>query len=184
LSLDDLMKEMYIKYAVQLNRGYTDREFMDMASKVSGTDLSTFFANYVYDVKPIPFAEYLNGIGLDIINLNESTNKSYWGVTTSTNAGKVNVTIVKRNSPAWKGGINVNDEIIAINDYRAGDDLTKTITNKKVGDTIKVLVSRSGYLRTLNIVLAKDPEVDFSLLQSKEVDTLKSAIYKKWLSIP
>jgi predicted metalloprotease with PDZ domain len=184
LSLDDLMKEMYIKYAVQLNRGYTDREFMDMASKFAGKDLSAFFANYVYDVKPIPFAEYLNGMGLEIVNLYESTNKSYWGVTTSTNAGKVNVTVVKRNSPAWKGGINVNDEIIALNNYRAGDDLAKLITNKKVGDTIKVLVSRSGYLRTFDIVLTKDTDVDYSLIQSNNVDTVKSAIYKKWLAIP
>lgn len=184
LSLDDLMKEMYVKYALQLNRGYTDREFMDMASKVAGKDLSSFFTNYVYDVKPIPFAEYLSGIGVDIINLNENANKSYWGVTTSVTSGKVIVTAIKRNSPGWIEGINVNDEIIAINDYRAGDDLVKTISNKKVGDSIKVLVSRSGYLRTFNIVLAKDPEVDFSLLQSDKVDAVKSAIYKNWLAIP
>lgn len=184
LSLDDLMREMYLMYAVTLNRGYTDREFIDMTNKVAGKDLSSFFNNYVYDVKPIPFAEYINGIGVDIINVNEKSIKPYWGVTTSTNSGKVIVTGVKRDSPGWIGGINVNDEIIAINDYRTGDDLAKIITSKKVGDSVKVLISRSGYLRTINIELMKDPEVDFSLIQSDKVDAVRAAIYKNWLAIP
>jgi predicted metalloprotease with PDZ domain len=183
-SLDNLMREMYNKYFLQLNRGYTDQEFIDMASKVAGKNLNVFFQQYVYDVKPIPYAEYLNGIGVDILNVNDKSVKPYWGVTTSLNSGKVTVTGVKRDSPGWIGGINVNDEIIAVNDYRAGDDLTKIITGKKIGDSIKILISRSGYLRTINIVLMKDPEIDFSLIQSDKVEPLKASIYKNWLAIP
>ncbi|MBL0096844.1 MAG: PDZ domain-containing protein [Bacteroidetes bacterium] len=69
-------------------------------------------------------------MGLEIMDLNTSQSMAWTGATTTSSNSKMMVTAVERNSPAWKYGINVNDEILAVDKFRVGDDLSKLLSFK------------------------------------------------------
>lgn len=71
-SLDDLMRRMYDEFYVKSpnatyylkGRGYTNDDFVRMASAVAGSDLSDFFARHVRGVEVLPYDEALAYVGL------------------------------------------------------------------------------------------------------------------------
>ena len=178
-SLDDVMRDMYNTYSVKMNRGYSDAEFITMASKYAQIDMNDFFGKFVYGTENMSFDSALKAVGCDIINANLNSQKTYLGVTLSSN--KTTVASVDRNSPAWFAGINVNDEIIGIDQYRFADDISKYLNSYKSGDIIKVLVNRGGLLRSLDVKLAKSPFVEYFISPNKKSDDVSKSNFTKWL---
>jgi len=178
-SLDDVMKAMYDMYAVKLNRGYTDKEFIEMVSKYAGSDMKSFFDKYVYGVEMMPFAAALKTVGCEITNANSNSQKTYLGIAVNT---KNSITSVDRNSPAWVGGLNVNDEILGIDQYRFTDDISKYVAAFKPGDMMKVLVNRGGLLRTIEVKLTKSPFVEYLITDADKASESAKKNFSSWLS--
>jgi predicted metalloprotease with PDZ domain len=77
------------------------------------------------------------------------------------------VTAISNVSAAYAAGLNVNDEIIAIDNYRT-DDLLKATANKKPGEAIDLLVARDGLIKKISIVLTKNNNVKYKLEKLSE----------------
>lgn len=178
-NIDDLMRYMYSEYYKKQNRGFTDREFIDAVNHVSGKNNDAFFQKYVYGTEKIPFPEFVIKTGLRITDLNEKNNSPSTGITTSFSSGKLIVTGVERNSPAWNAGINVNDELLAVDDLRLADDMNRFLNMKKVGDAVKFTVTRAGFIKTIPLTLQRSPSVKYKL----EPDPSASEDAKKRLEI-
>jgi predicted metalloprotease with PDZ domain len=177
-SLDDVMKAMYDLYAVKLNRGYTDKEFIDMTSKYAGSDMKSFFDRYVYGVEVMPFAAALKSVGCEITNTNSNSQKTYLGIAVS---AKNTINTVDRNSPAWVSGLNVNDEIVGIDQYRFVDDITKYVASYKPGDKMNVLVNRGGLLRNIEVKLTKTPFVEYLITDDDKASDSAKKNFVNWL---
>lgn len=119
--------------------------------------------------------------GLKLSNLNSGKTDAYLGINTSAQNGKVIITSVNKNGPAYTAGLNVNDEIIAINNYRV-DDLTKAMAGKKVGDKIIVLINRDGILRTIELSLINNPNVKYKIEKIEKMSAEQEAAYKKLMN--
>ncbi len=177
-SLDDVFREMYLLYAKKLDRAYTEQEFIAMVNKVCGKDMSGFFRDYVNGTKMFPFAAFMGEMGMKLTDLNAGQSLPYLGITSGLTSGKLTVTGVDRGSPAWTEGVNVNDELIALDDYRLSDDLSKFLAMKTPGEKVKLLVSRSGYLKSFLLEVKQSPFVKFTLESAGET----SAPLKGWLT--
>lgn len=177
-NLDDLMKYLYNEYYQKSDRGFTEKEFQTAAEKFCGQNLDAFFAKYVNGVDAIPYDEVMGKIGFKISDLNAGKAEISLGLTTSTTNGKILVSAVVEQSAAYKAGINVNDELIAIDNYRI-DDLGKFISNRKVDEVVSVLYVRDGIVRNTNMTLEKSKNVKYKIEKSTlaEQETLR----KKWL---
>ncbi|MBK9401645.1 MAG: PDZ domain-containing protein, partial [Bacteroidetes bacterium] len=182
-SLDDVMKEMYQLYYKKLNRPFTEPEFITVVNKVAGKDLSEFFKKYVHDTIPLPLEKSLAVMGLEIIDLNSAQSMAWTGATTTSTNGKMMVTAVERNSPAWKYGINVNDEILAMDKFRVGDDLSKLLSLKRPGETVTFTVSRNGSLKEIQLVLEKSSSTKYAIEKSPSQQEAEKMMYKKWLKM-
>ncbi len=182
-SLDDVMKEMYQQYYKKLNRPFTESEFVAIVNKVAGRDMSDFFKKYVHSTTPLPLQESLAAMGLEIMDLNTSQSVAWTGATTTSSNSKMMVTAVERNSPAWKYGINVNDEILAVDKFRVGDDLSKLLSFKKPGETVTFTVSRNGSLKEIKLVLEKSSAVKYAIEKSASPQEAEKMVYKKWLKL-
>jgi len=160
--LDDVLKAMYDEYYKKHNRGFTDGEFRAMAEKIAEKSLDEIYTKYINGTEPIDFNKYLGYAGLCLINDNSGKEIPSLGVSTLIKEGKVMITSVTRGSAAWNGGLNVNDELIAIDDNRifgASDaagitDLTKLISSKKAGEKVLLVIARDGIIQTLNLTIA------------------------------
>ena len=67
------------------------------------------------------------------------------------------MTGVRRDTPGYEAGVNVDDEILAIDDLRVrADGLAARMDQYRAGDTVRLLVARRDRLMTLPVTLAAD----------------------------
>jgi predicted metalloprotease with PDZ domain len=180
-SLDDVFREMYNLYFLKLNRVYTEQEFIDMVNKVSGMNYVEFFAHFARGIDKFDFRSELEAFGLQLRDLNAGAGIPWLGINTNMAGGKLNVSSIDRGSPAWKAGVNVNDELIAVDQYRLSDDLSKFLNGKRPGDKISLLISRNGYVQRFEITLDAGPFVKYSIEKSAEMKEEQRILYKSWL---
>ncbi|WP_423147411.1 M61 family metallopeptidase [Rubrolithibacter danxiaensis] len=184
-SLDDVMKAMYDEYYKKQKRGYTDAEFKAMAEKIAGKSLDKIYTDYINGTKPIRFNDYLGYAGIYLTDANAGKNEPYLGIASTSKDGKFILTAVSRGSGAWKGGLNVNDELIAADDNRisSSSDLDRIIATKKPGDKISFLISRDGLLQNLDITLGANPNTKFRAEVDYSATPEQVAVRKKWLDL-
>jgi predicted metalloprotease with PDZ domain len=188
--LDDVMKAMYEEYYKKQKRGYTDAEFKAMAEKIAGKSLEEIYSKYINGTEPINFNTYLGHAGLYLINDNAGKSIPTLGTATAIRDGKVIVTSVVRGSAAWNNGISVNDEIIGIDNNRitgatdaGGSDLAKAVSSKKVGEKIKVTISRDGIMQDLMVTITPSTSARYRFDVDKNATAEQFAIREKWLSL-
>ena len=182
-NLDDVLRALWNEYYKKLNRGFTDNEFQDVVEQVAGKKLDDFFQNTVAGVEMIDYKTYFSYAGCELINKYEGSVNVGLGISTSLNNGRLIVSRVERGNSAYKHGINVNDEIIAIDNYRIADnDLTTIVKHHKAGDEIVITVSRDGIIMDIRVTLSKDTKVNYRIVPIKSPTEKQQLIYKKWLS--
>lgn len=188
--LDEVMKAMYDEYFVKKARGYTDAEFKAMAEKIAGKSFDSIYADYIHGVKTIDYTTYLNYAGLTLIDDAASANDAYLGASTSLKNGKIIISKVSRESPAWVGGLNVNDEILTMNDQQINaisdprlSEVDMFIANKRVGDKVKVQVNRDSQLLNIDVVLVRNPNHKFRIAALEAATPAQVAVMKRWLKI-
>ncbi|MFM6976795.1 MAG: M61 family metallopeptidase [Sphingobacteriaceae bacterium] len=184
--LDDVMKNVYDLYYKKLGRGYTDAEFKAMVEKVAGQSYNDFYNDYVYGVKRPDYATFLAYAGYTFVDEYAQRKEPFLGTTTVTRDGKVLVTSVLRDSPAWKDGINVNDEIQTIDGQKvdaAPRALDQFIASKKIDTQVQVGVIRDGIAKTLNVTLIRNPAVKYRIVSVDNPTEEQLAVRKKWLKL-
>lgn len=181
-SLDDVMKYMYNEYYKTKKRGYTDAEFKQGLEKFAGKNLDDFYAKYINGLTQIPYDKYLAYAGYKTTNTLAGNNEAALGITQIPLITRVIVATVQRGSAAWIDGINVNDEIVAI-DSKPLPETGNILADKKPGDKIEVTVIRDGLTLVLPITLLKDPKVKYKIENLPNPSVEQLAVRKKWLSL-
>lgn len=181
-SLDDLMRQLYQQYYKKLDRGYTEAEFKQAAENMVGGKLDAFFNDYVYGTQTPDYATYFSYAGLRFTDQNANQPIASLGTKVTLAAGKQIVTAVTRDGSAWQGGLNVNDELLALNGYRLTDDITKSLEGTRPGQKIKLLINRDGALRELEIVLERADSRAFTLTPLEKPSPAQLKIRSSWLT--
>ncbi len=182
-SMDDLMRYLYAEYYKKQQRGFTDDEFRRAAEQIAGRKLDDFFTIALNTADPINYNAYFEPVGLQLVNVAGKSQDGYLGAATTVMNGKSTVTSVRRGSAAYTDGLNVGDEIISVNGFRVGDDLLRFVSGRRVGETIQLVVNRSGQLRELPIKLTQNPLVSYRLEPLPNQTAAQKALYTKWLFI-
>ena len=156
-SLDDVMRAAYQKFSGA--RGYTPAEFRAVAEQVAGVSLASFWQTSVEGTAELDYTEALDLLGLRFRAADAGGGGRPWlGATTRNDAGRLVVSQVRRDSPAHTAGLNVDDEIIAIDDFRVrADQLTQRLDQYKPGDEVRLLVARRDQLMTIAIEFGAEP---------------------------
>ncbi|WP_345225923.1 M61 family metallopeptidase [Hymenobacter koreensis] len=181
-SYDDVMRLLYDQYYKKLNRGFTDAEFQDAVAKVAGRRFDDFFKRSVYGTARLDYEGALGYAGLRLVNTLAQPEASL-GATISIASGKPTVTGVVRDGSAWQGGLNVGDEVLALDGMRATDDLSRSLAGRAVGSTVRMLVARDGQLRELTIPLLASQAVRYRMEPVENATPAQLAVRKKWLQL-
>jgi predicted metalloprotease with PDZ domain len=154
-TLEDVMLAAYQKYSGE--RGYTPEEFKAVAEQVAGVSLDTFWASAVTGTADLDYAEALQVFGLRF-GPAPAPASPWLGITTRNENGRLLVSQIRRQSPAEAAGINVDDEIIAVDDFRiVPDRLDARLNQYRAGDRVRVIVSRRDQLLRLDVTLGTEP---------------------------
>jgi predicted metalloprotease with PDZ domain len=180
-SLDDAMKYAYNEFYKQKGRGYTDAEMKAVFEKFTGKNLDQFYKDYVYGTVSLDVNSYLNYAGLKLVDKTKNNNQPYLGATFS-RSNKAEVATVSRGTSAWEAGLNVKDEVLAINGLRVTDVLTALadLDSSKEAD---FLINRDGILKTLKVKFIPSASKSMQIQQIENATTDQKTVLKKWLSL-
>lgn len=187
-TLDEVMRRAYKLYSG--TQGYTEEQFRAVAEEVAGTNLKSFFADYVDSTKELDFKPMLAFYGLrfkapEVKKENKDPEAGWMGGNLALQGGRVVVTSVRRKTPAYEAGLNVDDEILALNDYRILPDkldrLEERLRQYSPGATVSLLVARREKLTRLNVRLAKKPGETWALEIDPAADEEAKQHREAWL---
>jgi predicted metalloprotease with PDZ domain len=182
LSLDDVMITMWEKFG-KAEIGYTPEQLRAVIESVAGIDLSDFFKSYIDGLDDLPFNQYLQPFGLQLIE--EKDDEPYFGVKIKTENGREIIKFVEVGSPANAVGIDAGDELLAIDGIKLGaSQLSERLTDYQANDTIQVTIFHQDELRTYSVNLEPTHPTRYHLVAVQNPDTTQQANFAGWLGVP
>jgi predicted metalloprotease with PDZ domain len=179
-SLDDVMRAAYAKYSGP--RGFTPDEFRRVAEEVSGTSLRAFWASAIEGTSELDYTDALETFGLRFRAAPGATGRPWLGVTTRNDSGRLLVSQVRRDTPAMAAGLNVDDEILAIDEFRVrADQLPTRLEQYSPGDKSTFLVARRDKLLRLEVTLGAEPPRAWRLEMNPAATDAQKARLSEWL---
>lgn len=91
-SLDDVMLQMWHQFGKQ-EIGYTPEELQEVIEFIAGMDLTDFFNSYIDKTEDLPFNEYLEPFGLELVE--EKDEEPYLGVKVSSEMDGNSLSLLK-----------------------------------------------------------------------------------------
>jgi predicted metalloprotease with PDZ domain len=183
-SLDDVMRAAYQKYSGA--KGYTPDEFRAVAEQVAGVSLKDFWDNAVEGTVELDYGEALQTFGLRFRPAAppQGGGKAWLGATTRNDAGRLVVSQVRRDTPAYTAGVNVDDEILAIGEFRVrADRLDNRLEQYKPGEKISLLLARREQLLRLDVTLGAEPPRQWRLEAVPGATETQNQQLTKWLNV-
>ena len=185
-SLDHVMREMYEKYS---EGGYTQEEFRATASEVARVDLSDWFVKAIDSTDELDFSEIgVLGVGVGDEESKEDSKEDknsdpqpWVGVSGPAEGDSLIVSSVVPDSPAYKAGIQTDDELIAVNDFRLNGGIAGRLEQFEIGEPLEVLLSRRGQLLRVEVVPAAKEKFNWSLRFVKGLNKRQKRSQETWL---
>ena len=112
---------------------------------------------------------------------NKRDPKPWVGVGGTASGNSMIVSSVAPDSPAYKAGIQTDDELIAVNDFRLDGRISGRLEQFEVGEPLEILLSRRGELLRIEVTPAAKTKFDWSLRFVKEPNKRQKRSQASWL---
>ncbi len=160
--LDDVMRTAYARYSGA--RGYTPAEFREVVNETAGTNFGDWMQRALDATEELDYREALDWFGLRFTTSPAARGFggqiAWQGLRLRTDNNRLVVSQVRRDTPAEASGINVDDEIVALDEFRVrADQWDARADLYQPGDTLSVLVSRRDALMRFDLKIGP-AEVD------------------------
>ncbi len=186
-SLDAVLRQAYARWSGE--RGYAPEDFRRLVEETCGQKLGEWFAKVLEGVSELDYAEALATFGLAFKEAKKRDEeadkdppKGWLGLSTKNDAGRLVVTQVLRDGPALAAGLNADDELVAIDDYRVTPaDFDERLKQYPPGTAVTLLVARRQELQRLSVTMGKKPEREWKLELDKNAGAAATAQREAWL---
>jgi len=182
-SLDDVLRLAYTRYAGA--KGFTEADFKAVVHEVAGRDFGAWWTSVLQTTEELNYDEALEWFGLRFKPVEQGPGaggKAWLGATTKNDGGRLVVTQVKRGTPAHQAGINVDDEILAIDDFRVrAEGLDRRLEQYAPGRAVTLLVARRDELVRIPVTLGREPADTWRLEPRPDATPEQQAHRKAWM---
>ncbi len=190
-SLDDAMRYLDQTYA-QRGVGFPEAELKGAFEKVAGADLTDFFARYVSGTDEVDFERYANMAGLRLERgyapspepgaKGEGALRGSLGLRARASGDRVWVNNVLAGTPGYEGGVNANDELVAMDGQRVDASNVDHLLNAlRPGQQVTLTLFRRERLMTLTLTAALKPPDRYALTAAQDANAAQRAFYQAWL---
>lgn len=189
-SLDDVMRMLLENHGLP-KPGFTDAELKATFEKAAGTDLTTFWNRYVSGNDEIDFGAYFNKVGLRLekgyqLGTQNAASKTAkpgtLGLRTRPQNDRAVVANVLVGLPAYEGGINTGDELIAIDGKRIDTlNVAERLNDLRAGQRVTVSVFRREKMMNFELIVATKPFDRYTVAEIKEASDVQKSLRKSWL---
>lgn len=182
-SLDDVFHSLYREFVEKNPRAYRFEEFKKICEDVAKTNLDQFFDDYVNGTSEIDFKKYLAYAGYNLeIDSGESSDTPDIGMRWRDNNGRLVATRIVTDGAAYHAGVNVGDELVAMDHYRlTNSNIERILGMYEETETIALTISRDGILRKLSFNPTPAEEPGFKLEKKEDSSKIELEIARSWL---
>lgn len=178
-SLRDLFQWMNAHYAKK-NVPFADSEGVEAAAEaVSHAKLDGFFQKYVEGTEEIPWNDFLQSVGLQLVRTTHTAPDA--GFQVSRAFGGV-LLVTEVNGEAQQAGLQEGDTLLEINGKPAAGEFQTLLADMRPGDALRVKVQSDRGERTLQWKIGRRDEVAFSLQDVQNITSTQKAGRAAWLS--
>jgi predicted metalloprotease with PDZ domain len=175
------MLTMWQKFGKQ-EIGFTPEDLKQEIEQIANTDLTEFFKLYLENTIELPFNEYFEPFGLKLETKIDKNMPPYLGLKTQKDGGIEKITFVDANSPAGKAGIDADDELLAIDNFRVNsDNLIDRLQDYQTGDIIKVTYFHQEELKTVEIKLETPQPLGYQVKIIDNPSQKQQEMLHQWL---
>ncbi len=179
-SLDDVMGLMWSRFG-QEEVGFSETQLRDTIAEVAEVNLNDFFLRYIETTEELPFNDYLEPFGLHLKAVTEP-DIPYLGIKVQSENNREVIKFVAAESPAALGGIDANDELLAIDGIKVNaKSLNERLKDYREGDTIQVTVFHKDELKTLPVTLSKPQSNSYELVIKDDLSPEQQQNLTEWL---
>jgi predicted metalloprotease with PDZ domain len=180
-SLDDVMRYLWTTYGRQ-NKGIPEGAIQAAVEAVAGSSFEEFFDRYVRGTDEIDYNAFLAHAGRRLVaeipkdgsRLDPERRGAWLGATVADSGGRTTITNVLEDSPAWRAGLNANDELLAFDGARVNaTTLNDRLADRAPGETATITVFRRDELRQLPVTLGERPADTFKIEKIKKDEEKK-----------
>ncbi|MDZ8028751.1 MAG: M61 family metallopeptidase [Nostoc sp. DedQUE11] len=180
-SLDDVMLKMWQQFG-EVEIGYTSEQLQEVIESVAGIDLTDFFGRYIHTTEDLPFNQYLEPFGLELVA--DQQEEPYLGVRINTENGREIIKFVEAGSPAQAGGIDTGDELLAIDGIKlTANSLSDRLKDYQPNNKIEVALFHQDELRTYSITLASPNPTRYQVKPIDSPDSTQQQNFAAWLGV-
>jgi len=167
-------------------KGYTPEQFRAVVEQVGGRSLQGFWESAVEGTSELDYTEALDAFGLRFKPAAQQpadrASKPWLGITTRNDNGRLVITQVQRGSAGDVAGLNVDDEIVAIDEFRVrADRLENRLEQYKSGDKVSVLVARREQLVRIPMTFGAEPPRAWRLEVNPAATEAQRRLLDGWL---
>jgi predicted metalloprotease with PDZ domain len=183
-SLDDVMRAAYEMYSGA--RGFEEREFRAVVEQIAGASFEPFWRSALDGTSELDYAETLDfGLRFKAADpeAGKAPRRASLCAATRVDNGRLVVSQVRRGTPAHEAGLNVDDEIVAVDEFRVRpDQLEGRMEQYVVGDRVSLLVARRDRLIRLEAILGAEPLQVWQLEVDPGATPAQLAMLDFWLA--
>ena len=184
-SLDDVMRAAYNRYSGA--RGFTEDEFRTLVEEVAGASFDPFWRSALDGTEELDYSDPLTSLGLRFKiaepDAGKVAGRATLGAITKVDGGRLVVSQVRRATPAHEAGLNVDDEIVAVDDFRVRpDQLESRMEQYAPGDRVSVLIARRDRLIRIDVRLGAEPLKAWQLEVNPDATPVQRALLDFWLA--
>ena len=179
-SLDDVMRLMWSRFG-QKEVGFSETDLRNTIAEVADDNLDDFFSRYIETTEELPFDDYLRPFGLYLKTVAES-DVPYLGIKVQSENNREAIKFVAAESPAAIGGIDANDELLAIDGIKvSATTLDERLKDYQPEDTVRVTLFHQDELKTLPVTLAKPQSNRYELAIKDDLSQMQQQNLVGWL---
>ncbi len=182
-SLDHVLRRAYAAHSGA--RGYAPEELLALVHDAGGAEASGWLEERLRSTSELDYGEALACFGLRWKapkRDDDAPPKGWLGVSTKSEGGRLVVSQVARETPAYLAGINADDELLAIDDFRVtGDALDERLKQYPPGTQVSLLVARRQRLMRLELTTGQKPADNWKLEEDPTAGPEAKASLAAWL---
>jgi predicted metalloprotease with PDZ domain len=182
-SLDRVMASLWQKYGKEEN-GFSQVELLAEIELISGCELTNFWQAYLFGTEEIDYNFYFAPFGLTLQTVESSLTGFYTGMTLIGGNGFGVVKYVATDSPAQVAGINLGDELIAIDGIRVtADQFSDRLKLYDYGDKVKLTLFQQDLIWITELELIPPIGDRYILKENNKLTANQLRNLESWLGL-
>ena len=160
---------------------FTAKDVQSIAQELTGKSLLHWWQQQVDSPPKVDGDKRLAAAGLKRVVVKEQ--QAWLGLTGEFKNGSDKISKVERNSPAWQGGVTIDDEIVALNQLQLKSSLQDRLKDFKPGQTIELSLFREGRLQHKKVVLGALPAKPSQIMPVAKPTAAQRQFHQAWLGV-